>query len=86
MKDMKRADRRHHIARLKETRKHYFVVTWWSEEYRGKRLGIVVQHPKMCSCMGCGNPRKWFGDRTIAELRDLDRFDTGMEDLSHGDD
>lgn len=79
-KDRKRAIRRHHIARLKNTRKHYFVVNWWSDEHAARRLGIVVQYPKMCSCHMCGNARKWFGHRTIDELRGFDVLHDGIED------
>lgn len=85
-KDRKRAIRRHHIARLKKTRKHYFTVNWWPEEFMARRLGIVVQYPKMCSCIGCGNARKWFGYRTIDELRGFDKMEDGIDDYFDGQD
>jgi hypothetical protein len=81
-KSNKRAIRRHHIARLKKSRAHYFVVNWWSEEYKQKRLGLVVSYPKMCSCPMCGNPRKWLNERTIQEMRDLERMEYDLEELS----
>lgn len=28
-----------------------------------------ANHLAVCSCLGCGNPRKWFGERTLAERR-----------------
>jgi hypothetical protein len=54
-----RAERRHHIERLKEARKSY---GWRKEPLTPRQLGAMVQHPQMCSCSGCGNPRrhKWF--------------------------
>ncbi len=69
-----RAQRRHDAARLKHNRKNY----WYNGKSYGreglsrmseKQLGQVVQHPQVCSCPMCGNPRKHFGERTIQERR-----------------
>lgn len=70
-KDLSRALRRHHRARLKKTRQYYwghghFLPAKWTP----RQLGMVVQYPKNCSCTGCGNARKWFGTRTLAEVSD----------------
>lgn len=27
------------------------------------------KHPAMCSSLCCGNPRKWFGEKTVQERR-----------------
>lgn len=40
----------------------------------GKRMGVPsyvinADHLAECSCYMCGNPRKWFGDKTIQERR-----------------
>lgn len=78
-KSMLRAVRRHHYARLKNSRKHYFNFSWWANQ--AKRLGIIAYYPTKCSCPMCGNPRKWFGDRTISECRDDYRYVDGMNDL-----
>ena len=75
-----RAVRRHHLARLKNSRKHYFVVNWWDDV--DKRLGVISQYPKKCSCPMCGNPRKWLNERTISEMRDDFRVVDGMNDLA----
>lgn len=86
MKDMKRATRRHHIARLKKHRASYFVVSWWDDQYKAKRLGRIVQYPKMCSCASCGNPRKWDKqERTIRELQHFDIMADGLKDLYEPD-
>lgn len=77
-KDCKRAIRRHHIARLKYTRRKYFTADWWNND--AKRMGKIVQYPKMCSCIMCGNERKWFGHRTLDELRGFDILKDGLED------
>lgn len=66
-KDFSRALRRHHVARLKHTRKHY-----WGrgpEALTGQNLGMVVATPANCSCCSCGNSRKWFGERTVQEQK-----------------
>lgn len=82
-KDRKRAIRRHHIARLKNTRKNYFNATWRSDP---KQLGRIVQYPAMCSCTMCGNERKWFGYRTLDEKRGFDKMKDGIDDYFNGQD
>ncbi len=51
------------MERLKIKRKHY-----WSGNNNPKRLGILTNTPKICSCIWCGNKRKYEG-RTIPELQ-----------------
>lgn len=80
MKDTKRAIRRHHVARLKKTRAHYFVFNWWDNT--GKRLGVISQYPKKCSCPMCGNPRKYDKQKlTMQEQRHRDCYCDGLEEL-----
>jgi hypothetical protein len=69
MRTTNRAIRRHHIARLKKTRKHYWH---YPDRFSGlpdeppgppqemdeKQLGRVVQYPQICSCAGCCNVRR----------------------------
>ena len=66
MKDMKRAMRRHHTARLKHARGHH-----WGLDIRQSPilLGKVVDTPTPCSCWMCGNPRRYFNALTRQELR-----------------
>lgn len=81
MKDMKRAVRRHHVARLKNKRKYYWGYQtktiligrlrpqdWNSSEYKmpADQLGKVLRTPAICSCPGCANSRKYLG-LTLAE-------------------
>ena len=55
---MTRAARRHEAERVKAKRlKHTHTGPPTSET------------PAMCSCWMCGNPRKYFGKRTIQERR-----------------
>lgn len=60
-----RAIRRHHIKRLKKKRFSYYQGGAASND---RILGIVTTTPKLCSCTGCGNPRKWFRKKTRQEL------------------
>lgn len=58
---------RHHRERMKNKRKGDLV---YHEEFP---IGKHVKTPKLCSCVFCGNPRKFFGNskesKTIQELR-----------------
>jgi hypothetical protein len=66
MEKFNRAERRHQLARIKAKRKGYWYG--YPAEMTPKRLGMVSQTPALCSCHMCGNPRKFFGDRTLQEL------------------
>ena len=61
------AQKRHHKKRLKNKRKHDMV---YHKEFS---LNKYVITPKLCSCIICGNIRKFFGNskhsKTIQELR-----------------
>ena len=58
----RRADR----ARLKKKR-----VFWWCSKDRKSdtQLGRLIDTPTPCSCWMCGNPRRYFNERTIQEQR-----------------
>jgi hypothetical protein len=64
----KRAERRHHIERLKQSRRFYWGCTRDLSKFP-KQLAKVVHTPTPCSCWACGNARKWFGEQTIQEQR-----------------
>lgn len=53
----------------KWVRKHFY--NYWITELDGTRIGIRAHSPAICSCHGCGNPRKHWKQRTIQELRFL---------------
>lgn len=60
MKNVKRALRRHHAARLKANRRFHWGMDLRHEP---RRLGIALHTPCTCSCWMCGNPRRyWQGD------------------------
>lgn len=67
MKDHSRALRRHHAERLKKKRQFYFYS--WPDKLSPARLGKVVNTPAPCSCHLCGNPRKYFDERSVQEKR-----------------
>lgn len=66
MKNMKRAQRRHHYQRIKRARAGY-----WSgyAAQAGKPQGMVAASPCRCSGPCCGNPRHHFGEATVQERR-----------------
>lgn len=71
MKDMKRALRRHHAARLGKARRFH-----WGRDIRNepKYLGMAINTPCSCSCWMCGNPRRHLKKVTLQEkLADLDQ-------------
>ena len=53
-----RSNRRHETERVKANRAGY------------RCFGVSVSEtPKLCSCYMCGNPRKWFNEKTIQEKK-----------------
>jgi len=88
-KDTARAMRRHHYARLKNTRRQH-----WGYGQQGFRsdchheivemspaqAGMVTRTPTPCSCHMCGNPRKkeWLNAKdclTMQERKALDSYE-----------
>jgi len=67
----KRALRRHH--RQRRIRAEYLK---WLRIHDADQAKISAQqfHNRRtpCSCSGCGNPRRWFGEITMQERRALD--------------
>lgn len=62
---MSRAERRHQRERIKVRRRFF-----WGRDLRAdpKAASMVVDTPKPCSCLLCGNRRKYIGP-TLQELR-----------------
>lgn len=70
-----RSERRHHLARVKKNRSGYWGVQF-SPDHKPmdeRRLGIVASTPKPCSCIMCCNPRHGNNERTVQELRAIQR-------------
>ena len=80
MKNMKRALRRHHVARLKKARSYY-----WGRDIRQdvKSLGKAIDTPTPCSCWLCGNPRRTSNEVTLQErcVSELDKTVARHQDL-----
>lgn len=43
-------------------------------------IGVYAHTPAICSCVLCGNPRKWFNDPTIHEKRMQDYYKATDDD------
>lgn len=61
MKEAKRARRRRDLARMKAKAKRLY---WWSNT-----AITLANHLTSCSCAYCGNPRRWFDEKTMQEKK-----------------
>lgn len=59
----KRSLRRHHLQRMKKKAKK---VYWFNEPEKAITL---ADHLASCSCHMCGNPRKFFKEKTLQEKK-----------------
>lgn len=65
-----RAERRKHEVRMKrKAEKIVRLEGWTDEEYIQHRANKIAKNRTACSCLMCGNPRKFWGHKTIQELR-----------------
>jgi hypothetical protein len=60
-----RAVRRHHRKRIILKRYERVERGYWYV----KNPGYLSKNNTVCSCCMCGNPRKYFGERTVQEKR-----------------
>lgn len=68
----KRSLRRHHYERLFDkmvSQDYYHYSAYYSYEERKKALRGMQNTRHRCSGYCCGNPRKWFGEKSIQEKR-----------------
>lgn len=64
-----RAYRRHHRERMKRKAKRLVAHVWRDGDEKLTRLMMNnADNLKVCSCEMCGNPRKWFKQRTRQEV------------------
>ena len=66
-----RAIRRAHRERLKHKRSKYYGG--WAKD-NPVALGKLIDTPTPCSCAMCGNPRKFFNEKTKQERLFYDNF------------
>jgi len=61
-----RAERRHHELRVKKR-----VCNYYGGYARDnpRHIGKIAHARRLCSCNLCGNPRRYFGERTLQERR-----------------
>lgn len=62
---MSRALRRHQahshmMRRVKEDRNQHYDDLTCACYQPGKRMARFKEQPQLCSCPGCGNPRRWW--------------------------
>jgi hypothetical protein len=63
---MNRAKRRHHRFRVRR-RAEKILRSVFGDFYSRDDAAKRAEHLAGCSCPMCGNPRKWFGERTRQE-------------------
>jgi hypothetical protein len=64
-----RAIRRHHRCRLRHNRRFHWGRDLAEAGENPRSRGKVIDTPTPCSCWMCGNPRRYFGEKTMQELR-----------------
>ncbi len=72
MKNTKRALRRHHRQRMIRSASRSYVLSFWDNrdpEWKRRQVMRWYNNLKICSCYGCGNPRKHCKEVTIQERR-----------------
>lgn len=65
-----RAERIHHAKRLK-TKRNQYCKRDDGQPHTDRAAGILYRTPARCSCFMCGNPRKYFGEPTLQERRQM---------------
>lgn len=63
---MTKAMRRHHIRRIKNQKRQILMHLGYNLDE--KMVGKHANSGTICSCLMCGNPRKYFGEKTKQEL------------------
>lgn len=69
------------FRRFQEAKKKLFAKMIWKQRRRWadnrepdpKAVGYIAHSPASCSCEVCGNPRKWWNQKSMQERR-MDEF------------
>ncbi len=68
-----RSERRHHHQRMIDRVKNFgwlkYIKKKFSEEEYEQHLKHLAETRKPCSCHMCGNPRKYWKEKTMQEKR-----------------
>ena len=70
----KRAIRRFHKQRMRDRMRRFVRDVWYDLGYHDKWICRMADNRCMCSRSCCGNPRKWFKEKTLAERKSDDSF------------
>lgn len=68
-----RGIRRHHEERVKARVRSYYSGHAVGDP---RRIGMIAHTRRLCSCWMCGNPRKYWKQKTIQESRAREVIDT----------
>ncbi len=66
-REWRRAQHERKVSRVKSWMDRNGWFSHDSYEEKQVRIQRTAITPAICSCWGCGNPRKWFGAATIQE-------------------
>lgn len=67
---------RHHLRLIKALRLARRWGVWLNDpEHIHEWASKMAITPKPCSCFGCGNPRRHFGELTLQEIKANDFWD-----------
>ena len=72
------AFRRHQETKRKAWVKRTMKYNW-SNSLTPARIGILAHSPALCSCYACGNPRKYFRESKISELRVIEAMKSEID-------
>lgn len=74
-----RSERRHHHQRMLDRVKtfHWLKNKFWNgtDEERDLHLKKMAETRQKCSCHMCGNPRKYWKEKTMQEKRIMENID-----------
>lgn len=76
-----RALRRAIKEKLKRRAKKIFMLWGLDEKYAVKS----ADHLKNCSCWMCGNPRKYFKEKTMQEKKEDERYSNWLREICQRD-
>ena len=65
--------RRHQRERIRNRRRHYHTVAWAWDEGDLRRVGILSETPRPCSCEFCRPWWKWELSPQAARAREAER-------------
>ena len=61
--------RRHHLKRIKSKRKKKGNWLYFDQDDNIRHINCALKTGKICSCVMCGNARKYFNELTIQEKK-----------------